>query len=137
MAQGKRVLLVDDDVDFLNAVRLTLESAGYDVLSAHTAKDAIALLRQAPVQVAILDLMMEEPDSGIAVAHFLRRQPEMQGIPVILATAVTEKTGFRVSLDDPDDRDWLKVDAWVDKPVNPELLLKVVERLRKERQSGS
>jgi CheY-like chemotaxis protein len=135
MTRRPRVLLVDDDVDFLNAVRLTLEAAGYDVVSAHTGSDAIALLRQVPVQVAILDLMMEEPDSGISVAHFLRRQPEMAGIPVVLATAVTEKTGFRVSLDDPDDRDWLKVDAWVDKPVDPELLLQEVERLIRERES--
>jgi CheY-like chemotaxis protein len=131
-----RVLLVDDDVDFLNAVRLTLEAAGYDVISAHTGEDAIGLLRDASVDVAILDLMMEEPDSGIAVAHFLRRQPEMRGIPVILATAVTEKTGFRVSLDDPDDRDWLQVDAWVDKPVDPQTLLREVGRLSRARQSG-
>jgi len=136
MPERMRVLLVDDDVDFLNAVRLTLEAAGYDVISAHTGEDAIGLLRDASVDVAILDLMMEEPDSGIAVAHFLRRQPEMRGIPVILATAVTEKTGFRVSLDDPDDRDWLQVDAWVDKPVDPQTLLREVGRLSRARQSG-
>ncbi|MGD0110710.1 MAG: response regulator [Armatimonadota bacterium] len=136
MPERRRVLLVDDDVDFLNAVRLTLEAAGYDVVSAHTGEHAIKLLREAPVEVAILDLMMEEPDSGIAVAHFLRRQPEMRGIPVILATAVTEKTGFRVSLDDPDDRDWLQVDAWVDKPVDPQTLLQEVGRLTRARQSG-
>jgi CheY-like chemotaxis protein len=135
MPKRRRVLLVDDDIDFLNAVRLTLEAAGYDVVSAHTGEDAIKLLQEAPVDVAILDLMMEEPDSGIAVAHFLRRQPEMRGIPVILATAVTEKTGFRVSLDDPDDRDWLQVDAWVDKPVDPQALLQEVGRLSGERQS--
>jgi CheY-like chemotaxis protein len=135
MPERRRVLLVDDDIDFLNAVRLTLEAAGYDVVSAHTGEDAIKLLQEAPVDVAILDLMMEEPDSGIAVAHFLRRQPEMGGIPVILATAVTEKTGFRVSLDDPDDRDWLQVDAWVDKPVDPQVLLQEVGRLSGERQS--
>jgi CheY-like chemotaxis protein len=60
----------------------------------------------------------------------------MRGIPVILATAVTEKTGFRVSLDDPDDRDWLQVDAWVDKPVDPQTLLQEVGRLTRARQSG-
>jgi len=136
MPKPKRVLLVDDDVDFLNAVRLTLEAAGYEVVSAHTGEDAIKLLRGARVDVAILDLMMEEPDAGIAVAHFLRRQPEMRGIPVILATAVTEKTGFRVSMDDPDDRDWLQVDAWVDKPVDPQVLLQEVCRLSRARQSG-
>jgi CheY-like chemotaxis protein len=134
MRESTRVLLVDDDVDFLNAVRLMLEAAGYDVVSAHTGGEAVKLLRETRVDVAILDLMMEEPDAGIAVAHFLRRQPEMRGIPVILATAVTEKTGFRVSLDDPDDRDWLQVDAWVDKPVDPQVLLAEVRRLSSARQ---
>jgi CheY-like chemotaxis protein len=129
MGGGKRVLLVDDDPDFLSAVRMTLEAAGYEVLSARSGREAISLLRQSQVNVAVLDLMMEEPDSGITVAHFLRRQSEMAGIPVILATAVTEKTGFRVPLDDPDERDWLKVDAWVDKPVSPDVLLREIERL--------
>jgi len=129
MAEPRRVLLVDDDVDFLEAVRALLEAHGYQVLAAHSAQEALALLRRERVNVAILDLMMEEPDSGILVAHFLRRQPEMAGIPVILATAVAEKTGFRPSLDDPEEREWLKVDAWVDKPVAPEELLATIERL--------
>jgi len=129
MGTPKRVLLVDDDVDFLDAVKVTLEAAGYEVVSARSAKEALALVRQERVGVAILDLMMEEPDSGVLVAHHLRRQPEMAGIPVILATAVAAQTGFRVALDSPEEREWLKVDAWVDKPVSPEDLLREVERL--------
>jgi CheY-like chemotaxis protein len=123
------VLLVDDDVDFLEALQAILEAAGYQVLAAYSGAEALALLRQGRVNVAVLDLMMEEPDSGVVVAHHLRRQPEMAGVPVILATAVAEKTGFRVSLDDPEEREWLKVDAWVDKPVSPEQLLRGIERL--------
>lgn len=129
MAEPRTVLLVDDDRDFLEAVRLVLEAAGHRVLAAHSGEEAIALLRQHRVEVAVLDLMMEEPDAGVRVAHHLRRQPEMAGVPVILATAVTEKTGFRVSLDDPEEREWLQVDAWVDKPVSPEALLREIERL--------
>jgi len=89
----KTILLADDDVDFAEALRLALETA------------------------------------GIILAHHLRRQPETATIPIILLTAVTEATGFRVSLDNPDDRSWLKVDAWADKPVDTTRLLQEIRRL--------
>ena len=129
MTRQKRALLVDDDVDFLEAARLTLEAAGYEVVAAHSGEEAISLLRQGPVDVALLDLMMEEPDAGVRVAHNLRRLPEMKGIPVILVTAAAEKTGFRAAIDDPEERAWLEVDAWIDKPVDPKRLLEEIERL--------
>jgi CheY-like chemotaxis protein len=129
MTQKRRVLLVDDDADFVDAVRLTLEARGYQVLAAHGAQEALAVLRGGPVDVALLDLMMEEPDSGVLVAHHLRRQPEMKGVPVILVTAAAEKTGFRVELDTPEAREWLQADTWIDKPVNPAVLVREIERL--------
>ena len=129
MADRKRILLVDDDPDFLSALQLTLEAAGYQFLSARTAAEAIPLLRRERVDLAILDLMMEETDSGITVAYQLRRQPEMAKIPVLLVTAVASQTGFRAPLTTPEEREWLKVDAWLDKPIKPERLLEEVKRL--------
>jgi len=125
----KTILLADDDVDFAEALRLALETAGYRVITAHTAQQATALLQEQRVDLAVLDMMMEETDAGIILAHHLRRQPETATIPIILLTAVTEATGFRVSLDNPDDRSWLKVDAWADKPVDTTRLLQEIRRL--------
>ncbi len=129
LPDAKTILLADDDVDFSEALRLALEAAGYRVITAQSGKQAIALLQQHQVDLAILDMMMEETDAGISLAHQLRRQHETASIPIILLTAVTEATGFRVSLDDPDDRNWLKVDAWADKPADLPKLLQDISRL--------
>ncbi|MFB3880465.1 MAG: PleD family two-component system response regulator [Armatimonadota bacterium] len=132
MSAGKRVLVVDDDVDFNDAVTLTLEAAGYQVLAAHSADEAMKLLRSERVDIAILDMMMEEPDAGAMVAHTLRRRPEMADIPVLLVTGVTGKTGYRPGTEGAAPRGWLGVDAWLDKPVNPSELLRKIEALTHE-----
>jgi len=132
MSTGRRVLMVDDDVDFIDAVRLTLEAAGYEVLSANTGKEALALVREQPVDVAILDMMMEEPDAGAMVADRMRRRPEMERIPVVLVTSVTEKTGYRVETEKREGREWLGIDVWMDKPVDPQELLRTIEGLTNE-----
>jgi CheY-like chemotaxis protein len=126
---GRCVLLVDDDVDFNEAVKLTLEAAGHEVVTAHSAAQAMAALEGRRIDIAILDMMMEEPDAGARVAHQLRRRPELAGVPVILVTSVTEKTGFRVEMDQAEARKWLGVDLWLDKPVDPQLLLEKIEAL--------
>ena len=125
--------MLDDDVDFSDAVKLTLEAAGYEVVTANSATQAMAALGQQTVDVAILDMMMEEPDAGARVAHQLRRRPELAQVPVILVTSVTEKTGFRVEMERPEEREWLGVDVWLDKPVDPAELLEEIESLTQER----
>lgn len=132
MAKG-RVLMVDDDIDFSDAVKLTLEAAGYEVIAAHSGAEAMSALDQQVVDVAILDMMMEEPDAGARVAHQLRRRPELAKVPVILVTSVTEKTGFRIELERPEEREWLGVDVWLDKPVDPKELLRRIEELLQDR----
>ncbi len=133
MQQTKRALVVDDDLDVVVTVTAVLESAGYEVVSASSAREAIALLPAlGTVDLAVLDLMMEENDSGVQVAQELRRRPDTAQIPIVLLTAVAEKTGFRIGLETEEEREWLGVDAWLDKPVSPQRLLHVVERVRHE-----
>ncbi len=132
MAKG-RVLLVDDDIDFSDAVKLTLEAAGYEVIAAHSATEALSALGQQSVVAAILDMMMEEPDAGARVAHQLRRRPELAKVPVILVTSVTEKTGFRIEQEQPEELEWLGVDVWLDKPVDPNELLHKLEEVTQDR----
>jgi CheY-like chemotaxis protein len=131
--QMKRALVVDDDLDVVVTVTAVLESAGYAVVSASSAREATALLPSlGPADLAVLDLMMEESDSGVQVAQALRRRPETARLPIVLLTAVAEKTGFRVAVATEEEREWLGVDAWLDKPVSAERLLQVVEGVRHE-----
>ena len=129
MSDPKRVLLADDDADCREALQIVLEASGYKVLSAGTAEEAFSVLTGQTVDIAILDMMMEENDSGAALAHRIRRCPGLAEVPIILVTAVAEKTGFRVPLATRQEREWLGVDAWLDKPVSPDRLLLEVERL--------
>ena len=129
MSDPRRVLLVDDDADCRDALQIVLEASSYDVLSAGSAEEALSMLTGETVDIAILDMMMEENDSGAALAHRIRRCPGLAEVPIILVTAVAEKTGFRVPLSTRQEREWLGVDAWLDKPVSPERLLGEVERL--------
>ncbi len=126
----KRVLLVDDDEDIILAVQIMLEAAGHEVVVARGAKEAVALLPSLHVDAAIVDLMMEESDSGVQVAQALRLQPHTKDLPIILLTSAAELTGFRVALETQEEREWLHADAWLDKPVSAEALLQAVAEVR-------
>ena len=123
----KKILAVDDDLDLLEQMTTVLTAAGYDVTAAEgreAAEDAILKVRP---DLAILDLMMEEKDSGFVLSHQLKRlYPEM---PVILLTAVTGVTGLSFASQDAAARAWIKVDKIMDKPVRPEQLKAEVARL--------
>ena len=83
MTETKRtVLLVDDDDDFLFQHRLHLETAGFNVLVAHGQKEAEAILAQQRPDLAVIDVMMENPDAGFTLCHRIRKQdPSIPGDP--------------------------------------------------------
>ncbi len=88
----RTVLLVDDDDDFLFQHRLHLETAGFHVLVAHGQKEAEALLARQRPDLAVVDVMMENPDAGFTLCHHIRKQDP--SIPVILVTSVNSETGL-------------------------------------------
>lgn len=127
------VLLVDDDPDFLIINRVYLEAAGYRV---REAPSAAAGLEQALVErpdLAIVDLMMEEMDAGVWLAQQMSLRPELAGTPVVILTGVREETGFDFTLRTDEERAWLKVCEWVEKPLPRERLLALVERILRDR----
>ena len=89
------MLLVDDDDDFLFQHRLHLETAGFNVLVAHGQKEAEALLARQRPDLAVIDVMMENPDAGFTLCHRIRKQDP--SIPVILVTSVNSETGLDFS----------------------------------------
>jgi CheY-like chemotaxis protein len=124
----KRVLIIDDDVDFLETSEVTLTGAGYSVTTAKSAEEGLSVAAEAKPDVVLLDLMLERPDAGFTVAHELRRRPEMKEVPILLVTAAARDTGFRFNLDSPEDRRWIKVDRILNKPLTrADLIAKVAE----------
>lgn len=127
---SKTVLVVDDDVDFLAQEKLHLERAGYRVITAGSRKEAEELLEKERPDLALVDLMMEEVDGGFTLCYHIKRKDPT--IPVIMVTAVASETGMGFDAATSEERQWVKADAMLAKPVRFEQLKREVDRLLKE-----
>lgn len=127
MTKAKQILLVDDDPDILDQVTIILQGDGFDVLTAGSEAEAEEALLSGKPDLAILDLMMENKDSGFVLCHQIKKlYPEL---PVILLTAVKAATGISFNGATADARSWVKADCLMDKPVLPETLRREVRSL--------
>ncbi len=127
-ADKGRVLVIDDDVDFLDSTEATLASAGFEVTTAKTGEEGFAEACEKRPDVIVLDLMLEHTDTGFSVAHKIRCTPELAGVPVIMVTSVAKEAGFRFDLAGEDERRWIKVSRLLNKPVTgADLLAKIAE----------
>jgi len=120
-----RILVIDDDPDFGEITRLILQSKGYDVETAANARIGLELMRQAPPDLVLLDVMMAGILDGVYVAHTMREDPTLCRIPIIMISSITSSPmADRFPTDE-----YLPIDTWISKPVQPEDLLKKVARL--------
>lgn len=131
----KKILVVDDDLDLLEQISAILTAAGYEVTTAEGVAGAEEALLKMKPDLAVLDLMMEDKDSGFVLSHQLKKlYPD---VPVILLTAVTGATGLSFSARHSEEQSWIKVDKILDKPVRPEQLRAEVRRLLREEPEPS
>ena len=127
----KRILLVDDDPDIRLASRLPLESAGYQVFEAVNFSDGQAAVKKIKPDLVILDVMMDTTTAGFQFALDLHNTSpdsefkEYKDIPIIMLTAIHSTTPMRFS----PDADYLPVQVFLEKPVDPDVLLKTVRKL--------
>ncbi len=125
---AKTILLVDDDPDFLEQTAIRLKADGFEVVTAEGQARGEALLAAGTAfDLAILDLMMENPDSGFVLGHRVRRA--RPGTPVLLVTGVTGETGLEFDAATTEERRWVPADAVLPKPVRYEQLKSEVDRL--------
>ena len=125
-AKGK-ILLVDDDPDFLEMHKAVLENRGYEVLTATSGQEGLGRVRADMPDLIILDLMMEKHDAGFSFSKTIKLDPLFKKIPILMVTSVAEATGYRFSLEE--DGYWMKTDEFLNKPVPPEVLLEAVDKL--------
>lgn len=123
----KRILVVDDDPDFLFQHRVHLEAAGYDVIEADGKEKARQVLASKKFDLAVVDLMMEEVDAGFTLCYEIKKKDP--SVPVIIVTAVTSETGLEFDASTQEERSWIKADGMLAKPVRFEQLLREVNRL--------
>jgi CheY-like chemotaxis protein len=125
-ATPKKVLLVDDDRDFLEMHTAVLEHRGYEVITARSSKECMEVLDDARPDIVILDVMMEQFDSGFKASENIKKKHK--NLPVMLLTSI----GAQTNLDFSSSQDVLEVsgaDVLLDKPVSPKVLIDEIERL--------
>jgi CheY-like chemotaxis protein len=127
MDTPKKILVVDDDIDLLEQVSTILSGDGYEVRQAQGQVEAEELLTGFIPDLAVLDLMMENMDSGFVLCHDIKKL--YPGTPVIILTAVQAATGLDFKARSEEAGSWVKADVLLDKPVRPEQLKAEVRRL--------
>jgi len=133
MTSSGNVLVVDDDPDFVEYTRIVLESQGYRVQTAATADLALKMMRQDHPDVVLLDVMMSYVLDGLNVTRQMRDDPELRHVPVIMISAIVSREEAGVF---PTD-EYLSVDVFLTKPVDPADLLEQVAKLVQRRNSGT
>lgn len=124
-----KILIIDDDPDITEGMRVVLESENYQVFNAKSGEDGIKKVKQEKFDLVILDVMMETKDKGFEVAREIKK--ENKNTPIIMLTAIKEKLGFDFK-EEAGDQDWLPVDDYLDKPLKPQELISKVENLLKK-----
>jgi CheY-like chemotaxis protein len=124
-----KILVIDDDPDIVLSVRTTLEKAGHKVIEAPNGREGLERIRADRPELIILDVMMDTSTEGFQLALRLRNPDptsdlaEFRHIPILMLTAIHSTTPLRFE----PDIDYLPVELFVDKPIDPDDLLKKVE----------
>lgn len=120
-------MMIDDDLDFLEIQRGVLESRGHQVVTCDSADKALDMAREQQPDVIVVDLMMEEEDSGFSLCYRFKKGEAGRVFPIVMVTAVASEGG--VPFEKTSNASWIKADAFLNKPIRPEELISAVENL--------
>jgi len=123
-----KVLIVDDDQDFVAGLRLVLENQRYEVLAAHDREDGLRRLRDSDPDIILLDILMGKGADGILFARKVRQDPDFARFaktPILVMTSMRQQTGFFFP-GEPKHPVFFPIDALVEKPIKPAELLEKV-----------
>lgn len=123
-----KILIVDDDTDLVEACQLFLEREGHVVSAAHNRPDGLEAVKKFDPDLLILDVMMEQPDDGFAMAQELRRTNFTK--PILMLTSIAKVSG----MDFGRDNELVPVDDFQEKPIEPAKLLSKVRELLKKKE---
>lgn len=134
MSSVGKILIVDDDPDFVEYTRIVLDSQGYQVQTAATAEVALRMMREDRPDVVLLDVMMSYVLDGLNIARQMHDDPDLRDVPVIMISAIVSRQEAGLF---PTD-EYLSVDAFMSKPVDPaDLLRQVGELVQRETEDNT
>ena len=125
----KRILIVDDDIDYIFQMKLKVEQMGFDTITAESQKEAEKVIEEVKPDLCILDLMMETDDSGFILSYKIKRK--YPAVPIIIATAVTAETGMTFDVMAREDQRWINADLFLDKGIRADQLHREIKKLLK------
>ncbi|MFC2003568.1 two-component system response regulator [Chloroflexota bacterium] len=129
MEKRPKILLVDDDADFIEATKTILESKPYEIIVAHEGEEGLRKAREENPDLVLLDIIMPVKD-GFTAAEQFKKDPQLSKIPVIMLTSFSAK-GAGTSI--ARGRGFtLEADDYIEKPVSPEELLDRVGQFLKK-----
>ncbi len=124
-----KILVVDDDVDVLDSRKIVLEHNNYEVLAATNIHVADEILKREKIDLIILDVMMENDSDGFNFAQKIKGDKEFNHIPIIMATAVNQRTKFKFDIEQ--DGVFIPVEKFMEKPIDPDDLIVTIRGLLK------
>ncbi len=134
MDSQKKILIVDDDADFAEAIASFLEANGYRVFQARNGDDGLKVAKAERPDLVLMDIMMRERTEGFFTIQEMRRTPGIKAVPIFVVSSLySQVPGFRIT----PEASWLAHDAFFPKPVDPpQLLEKIRERLGEPAAKG-
>jgi DNA-binding response OmpR family regulator len=133
MQPGTRILIVDDDPDFVDATRRILEGASYKVETALSGDEATEALSKSVPDLIILDIMMQKGADGIMLSRKFKKDDRLARVPILVLTSITEQTGFSF-IGEPRHPRFFPIEEFMEKPVPAADLLAKIEQMLKRSQ---
>ncbi|MFH1645440.1 MAG: response regulator [Candidatus Omnitrophota bacterium] len=127
---GKRILVVDDDLDFQEATSALLEAKGYEVILAASGEECIKKAKEYNPSLILLDVMMADKTEGFQTARKIQEDEAIKDTPVLITTAIGREMNLPFKFEA--DEAWLPVKGVLEKPIKPELLLSEVDKWIKD-----
>ncbi len=123
-----KILIADDDQDIRDSLQAILEGRQYTVVTAADKTEGMEKVKTEKPDLIILDVMMAAWQDGFDMARELKKDPEFKDMPILMLTGIKGETGidFKSAAGDPM---WCPVDGFLDKPVEPDILLAEIEKL--------
>ncbi len=125
---AQEVLVVDDDPDLVEAVRIVLEAEGFIVTAARDGSEAKKRLQEHTPDVILLDVMMATDTEGFDLAYELQNDEVMKNIPIVMLTAMSQSQDYVEKFQYITDRPW-PVDMFLEKPISPEKLVSTIRKV--------
>ena len=126
---GKKILIIDDDPDFVDSVRAVLEARDYIVDSAPDGTEGFKKAKEIIPNLIILDVMMTKNTEGFEVSREFQKDKDLKSVPIIMITGIREQMNLAFGFEP--DGTWLPVKAVLEKTIKPDVLLaKVAEFIK-------